>query len=108
MAQNKVLEKAKDYSTIATMCKILSNINRLKIITCLEKESYSFGELLKELAINPKVLNDHLNILIANKLVTKSYPYGVYALTPVGHVVKQGLDAFNSYLTRINYVLKEE
>ncbi len=108
MSQDGILEKTKNYSTAATMFKVLSNMNRLKIITCLEKESCSFGELLKELAINPKVLNDHLNILIANKLVAKSYPYRVYTLTPIGHVIKQGLDAFNGYITRIAYAIKEE
>ncbi|MGQ9468791.1 MAG: ArsR/SmtB family transcription factor [Nitrososphaerales archaeon] len=101
------MEKAKNYSIVTTICKVLSNRNRLRIIMCLEKKSYSFGELLKELAINPKVLNDHLNVLIANKLVAKSYPYNVYALTPAGHLVKQGLDAFNGYITRIANVLKE-
>ena len=107
MARYETLEKTKNHN-ITTICKILGNINRLRIITCLEKKSYSFGELLKELAVNPKVLNDHLNVLIANKLVAKSYPYRVYTLTPAGHVTKQGLDAFNGYITRIADVLMEE
>ncbi|MCP8309675.1 MAG: winged helix-turn-helix transcriptional regulator [archaeon] len=102
------MEKTKNHNIVATMCKILGNMNRLRIITCLEKKPYSFGELLKELVVNPKVLNDHLNVLIANKLVAKSYPYGVYILTPAGHVTKQGLDAFAGYITRIADVLKEE
>ncbi|MEM3539008.1 MAG: winged helix-turn-helix domain-containing protein [Nitrososphaerales archaeon] len=108
MVQNQILKKSEEYDLVANICKIFSNINRIRIVTHLEKESCSFGELMKELAINPKVLNDHLNVLIANKIVVKSYPYRVYTLTPAGHVIKQGLDAFNSYITRIKYAIKEE
>jgi len=108
MAKYETLEKAKNYNLITTMFKVLGNMNRLRIITYLEKKSYSFGELLKELAVNPKVLNDHLKVLIANKLVAKSYPYRVYTLTPAGHVAKQGLDAFTGYITKISNVIKEE
>ena len=108
MERYETLERAKNYNIIATMCKVLGNINRIKIITCLEKKSYSFGELLKELAINPKVLDDHLHVLMANKLVAKSYPYRVYTLTPAGHVAKQGLNAFAGYIAKIANVIKEE
>ncbi|MEM3382640.1 MAG: winged helix-turn-helix domain-containing protein [Nitrososphaerales archaeon] len=108
MVQNQILKKSEDYDLVANICKILGNVNRIRIITRLEKESCSFGELMKELAINPKVLNDHLNVLIANKIVVKSYPYGVYTLTPIGHVIKQGMEALNSYITRVKYVIKEE
>jgi len=108
MARYETLEKAKNHNIITTIFKVLGNMNRLRIITCLEKKSYSFGELLKELVINPKVLNDHLKVLIANKLIAKSYPYRVYALTPAGHVAKQGLDAFAGYIAKIANVIKEE
>lgn len=108
MAKYETLEKARDFTIIATVFRVLGNVNRLRIITYLEKKSYSFGELLKELAINPKVLNDHLNVLITNKLVAKSYPYRVYTLTPAGHVAKQGVDAFSGYVARIANVIKEE
>lgn len=108
MVQNQILKKSEEYNTVASICKILGNINRIKIIKHLEKESCSFGELMKELSINPKVLNDHLNVLIAKKIVVKSYPYGVYTLTPIGHVIKQGLDALTGYITRVEYMIKEE
>ncbi len=71
------------------------------MIILLQKEPRTFGDLLKILAVNPKVLNDNLNTLSKHKLVAKSYPYNLYTLTPAGHVVRQGLAAMGSYVNRI-------
>ncbi|MGQ9718444.1 MAG: winged helix-turn-helix domain-containing protein [Nitrososphaerales archaeon] len=109
MSKIEAVEDIKNHSILATVCKVLSNRHRLRIVLHLEKKkACSFGELLKDLNINPKVLRDHLNVLIASKLVTKSFPYGAYTLTPAGYVTKQGLDAFVGYITRIADVLGEE
>lgn len=53
---------------------------------------------MKTLAVNPKVLNDHLTTLIVNKIAAKSYPYNVYTLTPLGHLVKEALAEMNNKL----------
>ena len=83
------------------ICKIFGNSVRFRVLMLLEREPRTFGDLLRSLGVNPKVLNDSLNILLKYKLIVKSYPYNVYTLTPAGHVVRQGLIALGSYVSRI-------
>jgi len=83
---------------IPRVCRIFSNSTRYKILLLLDKEARTFTNLMKTLSLNPKVLNDHLNILIANKVIAKSYPYNLYTLTPFGHVIKDALDELHTRL----------
>ncbi len=76
---------------IPQICRVFSNPTRYRILLLLDKEPRTFTTLMKTLAVNPKVLNDHLNTLIMSKIVAKSYPYNVYTLTPLGHLIKDAL-----------------
>lgn len=87
--------------TLALVCKIFSNEVRIKILKLLEREPHTFGSLLKNLNVNPKILNDSLSLLSEHKLVVKSYPYNVYTLTPAGRVVRQGLSSLLGYLDQV-------
>jgi predicted transcriptional regulator len=87
--------------TLPLVCKIFGNEVRFRILMLLEKEPRTFGDLLKRLVVNPKVLNDSLTILSKHRIIAKSYPYNVYTLTPTGHVVKQGLLALAEELNRV-------
>ena len=92
---------------IISLCKIFSNPSRLKLINLLNERPYHFAELLKELNVNPKVLHDGLNLLRNAKLLLKSYPYGVYTLTPLGHKVKGWLDSVDKYIGSVLGELNE-
>ncbi|MEM3614623.1 MAG: helix-turn-helix domain-containing protein [Nitrososphaerales archaeon] len=85
-------------SFIPKVCRVFSNPTRYKILLLLDKEPRTFTALMKMLTVNPKVLNDHLNTLIANKLAAKSYAYNVYTLTPLGRLVKEALAEMNNKL----------
>lgn len=95
------LEETEKSRVLAVACRVFSNPDRLRMMVLLGKKPHSFSDLLKELSVNPKVLNDHLNLLAASKLLTKSYPYGVYTLTPAGRVMKQGLETLAEHITKI-------
>lgn len=83
---------------VPKICRVFSNPTRYKILLLLDKEPRTFTSLLKTLSLNPKVLNDHLNILIINKIAVKSYPYNLYTLTPLGHLIKDALAELHSKL----------
>jgi predicted transcriptional regulator len=85
-------------SVIPKICRIFSNPTRYKILILLDKEPRTFTSLMKTLSLNPKVLNDHLNVLIINKIAVKSYPYNLYTLTPLGHLIKNALAELHSKL----------
>ncbi|MEM2896917.1 MAG: winged helix-turn-helix domain-containing protein [Candidatus Bathyarchaeia archaeon] len=76
-----------EFEDLALFFKLFSNIHRIRVLTLLENRSMSFGELMKELKVNPKVLSDALAILSGSELIIKSYPYQVYTLTPIGKIV---------------------
>ncbi len=77
--------------TLASLYRILGNVERLRILTLLEAKPMTFGVLMRELQVNPQVLNRSLNLLRASGLVAKSYPYRTYVLTPLGHSVLRKL-----------------
>jgi|GEM_PF-1551603 len=83
-------------SVVPKICRIFSNPTRYKILILLDKEPRTFTSLMKTLSLNPKVLNDHLNVLITNKIAVKSYPYNLYTLTPLGHLIKDALAELRS------------
>ncbi|MEM3506195.1 MAG: ArsR family transcriptional regulator [Candidatus Bathyarchaeia archaeon] len=85
---------------LGSFFKLLSNIHRIRVLTLLENKSMSFGELMKELKINPKVLSDTLTSLSNSKLIIKSYPYQVYTLTPIGKIIVK------EYFTKTQELLK--
>jgi predicted transcriptional regulator len=89
---------------IPKICRIFGNPTRYKILLLLDKEARTFTSLMKTLSLNPKVLNDHINILIENKIIAKSYPYNLYTLTQFGHVIKDALDELH---TRLEEPLKK-
>jgi len=76
---------------LASLYRILANVERLHTLTLLEAKPMTFGALMKELQVNPQVLNRNLNQLRACGLVAKSYPYRTYVLTPLGHSVLKKL-----------------
>jgi len=90
MSAAEVLAEIKE-SVVPKICRLFSNPTRYKILILLDKEPRTFTSIMKTLSLNPKVLNDHLNVLIANKIVMKSYPYNLYTLTPLGHLIKDAL-----------------
>ncbi len=90
MSAAEVLTDTKE-SVVPNICRIFSNPTRYKILILLDREPRTFTNLMKTLSLNPKVLNDHLNVLITNKIAVKSYPYKLYTLTPLGHIVKDAL-----------------
>ena len=97
MSAAEVLADTKE-SVVPKICRIFGNPTRYKILILLEKEPRTFTNLMKTLSLNPKVLNDHLNVLIANKIAVKSYPYNLYTLTPLGHLIKDALAELRSKL----------
>ncbi|MEM2906005.1 MAG: ArsR family transcriptional regulator [Candidatus Bathyarchaeia archaeon] len=78
-------------SVLASLYRTLGNVERLHTLTLLEAKPMTFGVLMKELQVNPQVLNRSLNQLRACGLVAKSYPYKTYVLTPLGHSVVKKL-----------------
>jgi DNA-binding HxlR family transcriptional regulator len=97
MSTVEVLADIRD-TLVPKICRIFSNPTRYKILLLLDKEPRTFTSLMKALSLNPKVLNDHLNVLIANKIAIKSYPYNLYALTPLGHLIKDALAELHNKL----------
>jgi len=85
MSAAEVLTEGKE-SVVPKICRIFSNPTRYKIPILLEGEPRTFTNLTKTLS-----LNDHLNVLIANKIAVKSYPYKLYTLTPLGRIIKYAL-----------------
>jgi len=90
MSAAEVLTEIRE-TVVPKICRLFSNPTRYKILILLDKEPRTFTRIMKTLSLNPKVLNDHLNVLIANKIVVKSYPYNLYTLTPLGHLIKDAL-----------------
>jgi DNA-binding HxlR family transcriptional regulator len=97
MSAAEVVVDTRD-TLVPRICRIFSNPTRYKILLLLDKEPRTFTSLMKTLSLNPKVLNDHLNLLIANKIAVKSYPYNLYTLTPLGHLIKDALAELHNKL----------
>lgn len=97
------------YDTIASLFKLLGNPVRLRILGLLQNKSMGFGELMRELAVNPKVLSNCLNKLMEFRLVTRSYPYRVYVLTSAGRrILREQIEAVYEYLDLFVKPVKEE
>jgi DNA-binding HxlR family transcriptional regulator len=65
--------------------KTLSNKNRIEILYELYKGKSTWSELMFNLKINPKSLNNHLKYLIRLKMVEKTI--GFYKITDFGKEV---------------------
>ena len=93
---------------LAIICKIFGNRNRIKIVHLLKKRPCTFGDLLRELQVNPKVLNDNLNMLSTYELVEKPSGERTYALTSNGQVAKEGLDVFRKSISTISKIFEKK
>lgn len=78
-------------ASLAALYRTLGSVERLRTLALLEARPMTFGVLMKELQVNPQVLNRNLNLLRGCGLVAKSYPYRTYVLTPLGHSVLKRL-----------------
>jgi len=97
------------YNMVASVYKVLSNPVRLKILVLLDSKSMGFSELMRALAINPKVLSSCLSSLMGLRLVVKSYPHRVYVLTPSGRrILREQIEGIYDYLNMFVKPLKEE
>ena len=96
------------HDALAMIHKLLSNPTRLRILSMLQEKSLSFSELLRELKVNPKVLNDNLNTLSSYELIVKSYQHDVYVLTPLGRLAaEEGLLEMRAFLDQFLQVLQK-
>ena len=96
------------HEALAMMHKLLSNSTRLRILSMLQEKSLSFSELLRELKVNPKVLNDGLNALSSYELIVKSYQHNVYVLTPLGRLAaEEGLLEMRTFTDQFLEILQK-
>jgi len=95
---------------VASLYRLLANPVRLRILELLENRSMRFSELMRELAVNPKVLSNYLKLLMEFRLVAKSYPHNVYVLTPLGRrILREQIEAIYDYLHLfVKPVVREE
>ena len=92
--------------TLPQICKIFGNATRYQLAILLANEAHTFGSLLKNLSVNPKVLNDHLTTLISNNIIKKSYPYNVYILTQEGRLVINLIINLQNELEKIEELIR--
>ena len=94
---------------VAPLFRLLGNPVRLKILNLLQNKSMGFSELMHALAVNPKVLSNCLDKLTEFRLVTKSYPYGVYVLTSGGRrIIREQIDGISDHLELFVKPVKSE
>lgn len=99
----------RSYDIIASLYRLLGNPVRLRILRLLESKSMAFGELMRDLAVNPKILSGHLNKLIEFRLVAKSYPHSVYVLTSPGRrIFREQIEGAYDYVDLLVKPAKEE
>jgi len=73
----------KTIAAVATMMRMLSNENRVRILYALHEKPKTWTELIFELKMNPKTLGHHLDYLREKRIVAENKPQG-FKLTKAG------------------------
>lgn len=97
----------KTIATLATMMKMMSNKNRLRLLYSLREKPKTWTELMFQLQMNPKTLQHHLNYLRVNKMVKENKPHG-FRLTEAGEAFMElGIEEILSTVKKAKEIVGE-